>query len=49
MFQQFLFTTGFLGVWFAVGFLVAICFTDDEENNQKHFEKDLTDILKEKK
>lgn len=49
MLQQFLFTTGFLCVWLATGFLVAICFTDDEEDNQKHFQKDLRDILKGKK
>jgi hypothetical protein len=49
MLQQFLFTTGFLCVWLALGFLVALCFTDDEEENQKQLEKDLMNILKEKK
>jgi hypothetical protein len=46
MLRQFLFTTGFLCVWLATGFLVAICFTDDEEKNQKQLEKDLMDLLK---
>jgi hypothetical protein len=49
MLQQFLFTTGFLCVWLAMGFLVATCFTDGEEENRKQLEKDLTDVLKGKK
>jgi hypothetical protein len=49
MIQQFLFTTGFLCVWFATGFLVAICFTNDEEENREQLEKDVLDIFKKMK
>ena len=45
------FLNGFIlvSIWLVATILLSVFFTDDEEKNHKHLEKDLKDIFKDKR